>query len=258
MKLSAMVGRQLPFLSFLLPSYLVWVIGGRKGLREAWPAALVGGSAFALAQFVVSNFWGPYAADIIAALFSIATLVTYLRLRASGKPARSAPRVDPPAAVASAAAPEIDDEGGGRTLTRGEAFAAWAPWAVLAIVMIGWTYLKLFNKLQIPLAIPGLHNGVFITLYGKAYAAVYFFQPLAAGTAAVAATLMTAMVFRVPPIDLARTGVKTLRQLRMPGLTVALIVALAYLYNYSGMAYTMGAALASLGGSFPFFSGFLG
>ena len=80
MKLSAMVGRQLPFLSLMLPSYLVWVIGGRKGLRETWPAALVGGASFALAQFLSSNYWGPYATDIVAALFSSACLVLLLRV----------------------------------------------------------------------------------------------------------------------------------------------------------------------------------
>jgi len=91
MKLSAMVGRQLPFLSLLLPAYLVWVLAGRKGLRQTWPAALVAGSSFALAQFVTSNFWGPYAADIAAALVSIGALTALLRV---WKPAT----VDAPAA----------------------------------------------------------------------------------------------------------------------------------------------------------------
>jgi lactate permease len=80
MKLSAMVGRQLPFLSLMLPAYLVWLMGGRKGLRKIWPAALVGGASFALAQFLSSNYWGPYATDIVAALFSTACLVLWLRV----------------------------------------------------------------------------------------------------------------------------------------------------------------------------------
>src|SRR5208282_121059 len=81
MKLSSMVGRQLPFLSLLLPSYLVLVVAGRKGLRAAWPSAVVAGASFALAQFLVSNFWGPYVADVVASLVSMAALTLFLHWR---------------------------------------------------------------------------------------------------------------------------------------------------------------------------------
>ena len=80
MKLSAMVGRQLPFLSFLIPAFLVLVAAGKKGLKETWPAALVAGGSFALVQFAVSNYWGPYAADILASLGSITALIVFLRV----------------------------------------------------------------------------------------------------------------------------------------------------------------------------------
>ena len=240
MKLSAMVGRQLPFLSLLLPSYLVWAIARGRGLKSAWSPALVAGGSFALAQFTVSNYWGPYAADIIAALFSITCLTLWLRL---GSRRRS----------------EVEDDG--PTLPRlkfSESVSAWAPWVILSAVMVAWSYLKLFQAGQIAISIPQLHHQVFITLYNKPYPAIYVFQPLAAGTAALAATLITALVFAMRPPTLLRSGAKTLRQLRWPGLTVGLIVALAYLYNYSGMAYTLGAALAALGKFFPLASGFLG
>lgn len=242
MKLSAMVGRQLPFLSLLLPGYIVWVVAGRKGLKETWPAALIGGASFALAQFTVSNFWGPYAADIIAALVSIAALVTFLRV---WKPA---------GANHAAASSPVESA----RLSSREVFAAWAPWVILAVVMIGWTYFKLFQWGQIAIPITGLHNAIFISLYQKPYAAIFNFQPLAAGTAALTATLLTVAAFRVLIKTFLNAGRKTLLQLRKPGLTVGLIVALAYLYNYSGMAYTLGAALAGLGGMFPLASGFLG
>jgi L-lactate transport len=242
MKLSAMVGRQLPFLSLLLPAYIVWVIAGKKGLKVTWPAAIVGGASFALAQFAVSNFWGPYAADIVAALVSIAALVAFLK-------------VWKPAGTNHAAASSPPE---GARLSPRQAIAAWAPWVILAAVMIGWTYLKLFQWGQISIPVWGLHNAVFISLYQKPYAAIFNFQPLAAGTAAFTATLLTAAVFRVPMGTFVNCGLKTLRQLRKPGLTVGLIVALAYLYNYAGMAYTLGAALATLGGLFPLVSGFLG
>jgi len=245
MKLSAMVGRQLPFLSFILPGYLVWTIAGGRGLKRTWPAALVGGGSFALAQFICSNFWGPYAADIVAAMFSTASLIWLLRV---WKPA---PASGGPVKFHDLATQETG-------LTTREALAAWAPWVLLSAAMVAWSYFHLFSVGQKIMPIPHLHNAIFITLYEKPYAAVFSFQPLAAGTAALTALLLTALLFRTPPRVVVRSGVKTFRQLLMPGLTVGLIVALAYLYNYSGMAYTLGAALAGLGKLFPLVSGFLG
>jgi lactate permease len=259
MKLSAMVGRQLPFLSLILPAYLIWVMAGGKGLKKAWPVALAGGGSFALAQYACSNYWGPYATDIVAAMFSIGCVIWLLRLR---KPALAP------------LSPLLTKEGNGVVgepvtprsvgvaleagLTAREALAAWAPWLLLAGVMVAWSYFHLFSLGQQNLPVPYLHNMVFITLYQKPYAAVFPFQPLAAGTAGLTAILLTALLFRIPPRIVAASGRKTLRQLLMPGLTVGLIVALAYLYNYSGMAYTLGAALARLGKFFPLVSGFLG
>ena len=247
MKLSAMVGRQLPFLSLILPAYLVWVVAGRKGLKRTWPAALVGGAGFAIAQFVVSNYWGPYAADIIAALTSIAALVLFLRF---WKPNSETLRTP-----AGGQSPPLPAD---IRLSACEVVAAWVPWVLLAGVMVAWSYLRLFHVARKTIAVPHLHNAIFLTLYQKPYAAVFQFQPLAAGTAALTATIMTALILRASPAVLLRSGIKTLKQLRVPGLTVGLIVALAYLYNYSGMVYTLGAALAGLGGLFPLVSGYLG
>jgi len=274
-KLSSMAGRQLPFLSLLLPSYLVLVVAGRKGLRAAWPSAVVAGASFALAQFLVSNFWGPYVADVVAALVSMAALVLFLHWRKSGQPGRAGlqPRRE-------ARPDNLSDSDEGRDaaglkprpfdplpsesqpseilLTRREAAAAWAPWVILCATMIAWSYLKLFQVGRTAVAVPWLHQRVFISLYQKPYAAIYSFEPLAAGTGALVATLLTALAFLTPLRVWLGSGWKTVRQLRMPGLTVGLIVALAYLYNYSGMAYTLGAALAGLGALFPLASGFLG
>jgi L-lactate transport len=240
-RLSSMVGRQLPFMSFILPAYLVCVVAGAKGLRRTWPAALVAGTSFAAAQFFVSNFWGPYTADIIAAAGSIAATVTFLRIWKPG-----------------AIADQPQQVGQGEKLSFGAAFLAWLPWMLLAVVTVLWSYLKLQPKGQLVLAIPHLHKGVLITLYGQPYSALYTFQPLAAGTAALTATVLTALCFGVRPGVFAKCGWTTLRQLRLPGLTVIVIVGLAYLYNYSGMAYTLGAATAHAGRIFPVLSSYLG
>jgi lactate permease len=261
MKLSAMVGRQLPFLSLMLPAYLVWVVGGRKGLKGSWPAALVGGSSFALTQFVSSNYWGPYATDIVAALFSSACLVLLLRVWKPGDRENREPSRGTQKRAPGVAGDDLSiHPGAERQITQpaATALAAWAPWLILAGVMVAWSYFKLFQIAQLNIPVPYLHNAVFIALYHKLYTAVYQFQPLAAGTAALTATVMTALVFRNGPAVILRSGLKTLMQLRMPALTVSLIVALAYLYNYSGMAYTLGAALAGLGRTFPLVSGYLG
>lgn len=245
-KLSSMVGRQLPFLSLILPAYLVFVIEGRKGWRRTWPAAIVAGASFALAQFAISNFWSPYATDIVASLVSMAAVVAFLHFWRPAQLARES------GATLSETNP------GFIRLSMREATAAWLPWAWLSVVMILWSYFGLFSWSQITIHIPHLHNGVFISLYGKPYPAAYGFQPLAAGSAVLAAIVLTALSFRVRPRILVRSAATTLRQLRVPGLTVLIIVGLAYLYNYSGMAYTVGAALAAVGAAFPFVSSFLG
>jgi lactate permease len=247
MKLSAMVGRQLFFFSLILPAYLVWVVAGRKGLKRVWPIALLGGASYALAQFVCSNYWGPYVVGIVAAMLSAACVVGLLRVWKPAPPPRDADSVK----IESPRTPEV-------RLTTRQSIAAWGPWVMLAAVMVTWSYSHLFSAGQQNLIIPYLHNGVLLTLYNKPYAAVFAFQPLAAGTAGVVAVLLAALVFRTPPGTVVQSGIKTLRQLRMPALTVGLIVTLAYLYNYSGMAYTLGASLAGLGKVFPLVSGLLG
>jgi L-lactate transport len=237
-KLSAMAGRQVPVLSLLLPAYLIVITVGFSGLRKRWPIALVTGLSFALTQFLVSNFAGPYLADVLAACISIVATVAYLKLR--------------PRTVAAEAATAVTP------LTGRESFLAWLPWALLSGVVILWTWLKLIPTAQFLWPIPNLHNGVLITLYHRPYAALYTFQPFAAGTAALVATILTAFCLRAPAGTFFRCGLDTFRQLLKPGLTVLIIVALAYLYNYSGMAYTLGAAFAQVGPAFPFLSGFLG
>jgi lactate permease len=244
MKLSAMVGRQLPLMSLLLPAYLVIFLSGRKGLKDTWPAALVAGASFALTQFAAANYWGPYAVDVLASLTSIIALTIFLRSWEPKKIVRAA-----------AGTPELESV---PRQSLADSITAWIPWALLALVMIVWSYFKVFTRFEISVPVPLLHNAVYISLYKKPYAAIYNFQPLAAGTAALAATIIAAVILRASPKTFIRSGLVTIRQLSLPGLTVMLIVAVSYIYNYSGMAFTLGAALATLGKWFPLASGFLG
>jgi len=244
MKLGAAVGRQLPLLSVLLPAYLALVVAGRDGLRRTWPAALVAGASFAVVQFVVSNSWGPYAADVLSALASIAATTTLLRFWSPR--AATTPASVPDAAIIA------------QPLTRREVLDGVIPWLLLSIVIVAWSHAKLFSRGQVPMQIPSLHNGVIIALYQKPYAAVFNFQPLASGTAVLVSTIFTALWFRLSPRTLLVSAAETLRQLRLPALAVLFIVGMAFLYNYSGMVYTLGAALAGTGVLFPIVSSYLG
>src|SRR5215212_3091952 len=243
MRLGAAVGRQLPLLSVVLPAYLSLVVAGWDGLRRTWPAAVVAGVSFAIAQFVVSNTWGPYAADVLSALASIAATTTLLRYWTPRLTTTASAEVDAPARAPMT----------GREVLRG-----MLPWLLLSAVIIVWTHLKLFSRGQVPMPIPSLHQGVIIALYQRPYAAVFNFQPFITGTAVLVTTMLTALCLRVTPRMMLQCAGETLRQLRLPAVAVLFIVGMAYLYNYSGMVYTLGAALAGTGVLFPVVSSYLG
>ncbi|WP_257814858.1 L-lactate permease [Phenylobacterium sp. J367] len=132
------------------------------------------------------------------------------------------------------------------------------PWLILSVTVIVWVHFKVNAIGEIKVEWPGLHNAVFITTYGKPYAAIWTFQPLATGTAILVATLIFAALVRLSPDQLMRALAGTLKQIRLPLITTMIIVGLAYLMNYSGMAYTLGVGVASAGFLFPLLSAFLG
>ena len=249
MKLAAAVGRQLPLLSVVLPSYIAVVVAGRDGLRRTWPVALVAGASFAGAQFVVSNTWGPYVADVLSALVSIAATTMLLRVWT--------PRAALVAGGSASAMPSGETSRATR-MTGRDVLAGLVPWLFLSLVIIGWSHAKLFSVGQVAMPIPQLHNGVVIALYQRPYAAVFNFQPLVSGTAVLVTVVLTALWFRMTPRAVLQCALETLRQLRLPAAAVLCIVGMAFLFNYSGMVYTLGAALAGTGVLFPVVSSVLG
>src|SRR5262249_17479782 len=122
MQLSAMVGRQLPFLSLILPAYLALLVAGPAGLRRTWPAALVAGTSFAIALFLVSNLWGPYATDVLSAIFSIVVLSVFLRFW----------KMSAPDMVVSAVPADTERSQGPAAARFPLPVFAWLPWAVLS------------------------------------------------------------------------------------------------------------------------------
>ena len=244
-KLAAMIGRQLPIMALILPFYVMALYGGWRSVRKLWPVLLVAGASFGAAQFLASNFINYTLTDVLSALTSL--IVTLLFVRVWHLPP------DPEYRISELQAERT------RTATNIPAWQGWLPWLIVSATVIVWTTLKLPAWGQKDIPWPGLHKAIAITLYhDKPYAAVWSFQPLATGTAVLAACVITALVLRVAPGAFLGCMTKTLRQAWLAIITVMLIVGLAYLMNYSGLAYTLGKGAASTGHLFVLFSPFLG
>jgi len=243
--LAAMIGRQLPFLAALLPFYVMALYGGWRSIRALWPVLLVAGVSFGIAQFAASNYLDYTLTDVFAALGSLVVTLLFLQIWH--------PAADPEYTISHLPneAPAVP-----RPMS---VWQGWMPWLIVTAVVIVWTYMKVATVGQQAIHWPGLDKAVSITLYhDKPYAAVWNFQPLGTGTAILFAAVVTALLVRLPPAEFCRCAVRTIRQIWQAVVTVMLIVALAYVMNYSGLAYTLGLAVASTGHAFILFSPFLG
>ena len=244
-KLAAMIGRQLPIIALILPFYVIALYGGWRSVRSLWPVLLVAGASFGVTQFVTSNFINYTLTDVLSALTSLLATVLFVRVwRVQPDPAYAISETQSQATSAAAGI---------------SAWQGWLPWLIAVATVILWTSFKLPAWGQRDIPWPGLHKAIAITLYhDKPYAAVWSFQPLATGTAVLVACVITAMLFRLSPAAFFSCVARTFRQAWLAVITVMLIVALAYLMNYSGLAYTLGLGAASTGHLFVVFSPFLG
>ncbi len=253
-QLGAMIGRQLPFLAMLLPFYVMAIYGGLRSVRALWPVLLVAGGSFAVAQFISSNYLDYALTDVLSSLAALAATLGFLRVWAPAPDPEFTMRAVPVVARAVGADVVV-----GRTASTVPGWQGWIPWIVVSVVVIIWTHLKIFAIGQQAIPWPGLHNEALITLYkDKPYAAVWAFQPLATGTAILLSAIITAALVGVGPGRFVQCIGQTWKQSRIAILTVALIVGLAYLMNYSGLNYTLGLGVASVGIFFPLLSPFLG
>jgi len=243
--LAAMVGRQLPVIALILPFYVIALYGGMRSMRALWPLLLVAGGSFGTCQFLASNYIDYTLTDVLASMGSLAATFILLRF---WKPAP-----DPEFMVRQTV---LVSEGSGEPVP---GWQGWLPWIIVSVVVIIWNSSKTFLIGQQAIHWPGLHNAISITLYNdKPYAAVWNFQPLATGTAILLATVLTALAVRMKPATYFGCLTHTFRQAWLAIVTVMLIVGLAYLMNYSGVAYTLGKAVASAGHLFVLLSPFLG
>jgi lactate permease len=243
--LAAMIGRQLPVIALILPFYVMALYGGRRSVRALWPVLLVAGGSFAIAQFLASNFIDYTLTDVLSSLGSLITTLLFLRIW------RPAP--DPAFMIKDT--PLASD----RPASAVPAWQGWLPWVIVSATVILWTSFKVAALGQQNLPWPLLHKAIAITLYhDKPYAAVWAFQPLGTGTAILLASIITSLLVRLSPAAFLSCVRQTLQQIWLAVITVMLIVALAYLMNYSGLSYTLGRGAASTGHLFILFSPFLG
>ncbi|WP_322031117.1 lactate permease LctP family transporter [Paraburkholderia sp. J76] len=277
--IGAMAGRQLPLLSLFVPFWLVFIMDGKRGVKETWPAALVAGGSFAVTQYFTSNHIGPELPDITSALVSLVALAAFLNVWQPRRATQGA------SVKVSGGAAALGGFGGGAGGSRAGASSrkaspyslaqtvrAWSPFILLTAIVTVWS-VKPFKALFaakgalagtiLSLHVPGLDQLVVrtapIVASPKPYEAVFKLDWLSAvGTAIMITAILSALLLRMKPRAAVTAFFETLRELRRPVLSIGLVLAFAFVANYSGMSSTLALALAGTGAAFPFFSPFLG
>ncbi len=262
MDVTAMIGRQLPFFSLLVPFWLIWAFAGRKAMMEIWPALLVTGLSFAIPQYLVSNFIGPELVDIIAAIVSMVSLILFLRVWQPKKIWLSPNLKGHENDGGHVSAPEPVQH-----YSRAELVRAWTPWAILTGFVFVWglppvkTFLDKVFVAKFP--IDGLHNLIMKMppVVPKAHpeAAVYVLNLLSAtGTGILLAAIVGALVMKYRPVEIVRTFGRTFWLVRYSLITIVLMLALGTLTRFSGTDTTLGLAFANSGVLYPFFGTLMG
>lgn len=273
MGLSQMAGRQLPLFSLIVPAWLVATMSGWRGVLGCWPAILVCGGSFAGLQFAMANFHGPTLVDVVGGLGSLICLAVFLRFW------------QPQEIWHFPDEPPHDQRAQGPRLTRWQVTYAWVPWVLLSLLVFLWgtpafravldggtaeqpNLLAGFSKLS--WETPALHNRVYRAApvapvaegwdrAEKPEDATYRFNWLSTtGTGIFIAAILTALWLRLSPVLFGREFVSTLFKMRWALLTIACMLALAFVTKYSGSDATLGLAFTKTGALYPFFAPLLG
>nr|WP_312988238.1 L-lactate permease [Comamonas koreensis] len=263
-----MAGRQLPFMTVLVLFWLMAIMDGWRGVKETWPAVLVGGGSFAIVQFLTANYIGPELPDITSAIVSLIALTLFLKVWQPKRIFRFTPEAGEQGAAAVPAAPVSS----GAPLTAVAVIKAWSPFIILTAMVTVWS-IKPFKALfaaggplastVINIPVPFLHNLVEktppVVAAAAPYGAVYTFNwLLATGTAILIAALITIAFTRLSPSKAVATLAETFKELAVPIYSIGMVLAFAFVANYSGLSATLALALAHTGQAFTFFSPFLG
>lgn len=264
MEISQMVGRQLPF---MVPIVLFWIMGimdGWRGIKETWPAVIVAGGSFAIAQYLTSNFVGPELPDITAAIASLVTLTILLKY---WKPKHIFRFADQDTSIDENLEAQKQQK-----YSIGQIAKAWSPFMILTVMVTIWSvkpFKDLFTKdgalhdLVISIKVPYLHQLVQkmppVVPEIKNYDAIFKFDWFSAtGTAIFIAAVITILFLKMKPKEAVVTFGETLNELKTPIYSIGMVLAFAFIANYSGMSATLALALAHTGKAFTFFSPFLG
>ena len=262
MEVTAMIGRQLPFFSLLVPFWLIWAFAGRKAMMEVWPAILVTGLSFAIPQYLVSNFIGPELVDIIAAIVSMVSLVLFLRVWQPKKVWTSPSLRGHDISAAEAKPPRAPVQH-----SRADLISAWAPWAILTVFVFVWGLppVKAFlNGIFAPaFPIDGLHNLIQkmppVVATPHFESAIYTLNLLSAtGTGILFAAIVGALVMKFKPWEIVSSYLRTFWLVRYSLLTIVLMLGLGTLTRFSGTDTTLGLAFANTGVFYPFFGTLMG
>ena len=262
MQVTAMIGRQLPFFSLLVPFWLIWAFAGRKAMMEIWPAILVTGLSFAIPQYLVSNFIGPELVDIIAAIVSMISLVLFLRVWQPKKiwTSTSLRGHETDSGEAKPVAPVVRH-------SRADLVRAWTPWVILSVFVFIWglpvvkTWLNSIYAPSFPMA--GLHNLIEkmppVVAKPTKEGAVYVLGILSAtGTGILLSAIVGALIMKYKPVEIVRTFGRTFWLVRYSLMTIVLMLGLGTLTRYSGTDTTLGLAFANTGVFYPFFGTLMG
>lgn len=255
--LSAMVGRQLPFFSVLVPFWLIWAFAGFRGMIEVWPAILVAGVCFAIPQFLISNFHGPWLVDVVAAMVSMGALAFFLKLWSPKKIWR----------ISETA--ELVNEPGARHKLQSSrvVLQAWLPWIILSVVVFVWGLPQtksLFDGFSAPrILVPWLDKLVLrvppVVPQSAPEAAVFNFNWLSAtGTGIFIASIVAGFTMGYSFKGLLQVYWRTLKLVRFSLLTISAMLAIGFTTRYSGLDATLGLAFAKTGFFYPFFGAMLG
>jgi lactate permease len=262
MQVTAMIGRQLPLFSLMVPFWLIWAFAGRKAMMEIWPAILVTGLSFAIPQYLVSNFIGPELVDIIAALVSMVSLILFLRVWQPKKIWRS-----PSLKGHETDGGDAKDEIAPVVHSREALIKAWTPWAILTGFVFVWglpPVKNFLNGIYAPkFEMTGLHNMVEkvapVVAVPTKEAAVYTLNLLSAtGTGILLAAIIGALVMSYKPWEIIKTFGRTAWLVRYSLATIVLMLGLGTLTRYSGTDTTLGLAFANTGVFYPFFGTLMG
>jgi lactate permease len=255
LQLSGMAGRILPFFSVLVPFWLLWAFCGFAGMIEVWPATLVAGVFFAVPQFLVSNYHGPWLVDVVSAVCSMAALTVLLLVwhpkriwGLEGHEQGRAARVQ-------------------HGHSTGEVVKAWVPWLILSIIVFLWglpsvkAALDKISIIRIPIA--GLHNLIQrvppVVAKPTAEAAMFQFNWITfSGTGILIAAIISGFLMGFGPLQLLRQYGKTLYKVRFSLITISAMMAIGFMTRYSGLDATMGLAFARTKMFYPFFGTLLG